>query len=104
MYFVADRKGNIEKEDSLQDRFFAWMYGHVSGRIILKLLVQPPISRFFGRVLDSGASKLFIPPFIRRSHLNMSEYKAKNIVPIMIFLKESLPQAPEVLIIRRKFS
>ena len=105
MYFVADRKGNIEKEDSLQDRFFAWMYGHVSGRIILKLLVQPPISRFFGRVLDSGASKLFIPPFIRRSHLNMSEYKTKKYSSYNDFFKRelapgarSIDYTPEILV------
>lgn len=78
MHLVADRKGNIEKENSRQDRFLEWMYTHLSGRIILKLLVRPAVSRLGGRLLDSGISKLLIRPFIRSHQIDMSDYKTKR--------------------------
>lgn len=69
---LADRKGNIEEMDSLQDRFLAWMYGHVWGRILIKPLVLPAVSRFGGRILSTGISRLAIAPFVRANHIDLS--------------------------------
>ena len=40
-----DREGNITTEDSGQDRFLRWMYNHRTGRMALKILVQPVVSK-----------------------------------------------------------
>lgn len=92
MYFVADRKGNIRQEDSLQDRFLGWMYTHVSGRMILKLLVRPSVSRFAGRILDGKISRVLIPPFIRSHHLQMTDYKKKNYTSYNDFFTRELAE------------
>ena len=49
MHFLADRGGRIVEENSLQDRFLEWMYGHVAGRVLLRPLVSPVFSRAGGR-------------------------------------------------------
>lgn len=56
-------------EDSLALRF---LYRTVPGRMILKLLVRPEISRLAGAVLDSGLSRWFVPYYIRKNEIDMS--------------------------------
>lgn len=56
-------------KDSLILRF---LYRTVPGRMVLKLLVQPRVSVFAGRILSSGVSKPFIPWYIRKNHIDMS--------------------------------
>lgn len=52
-----------------------FLYGTVPGRVILKLLVRPWVSRFSGLVMDMRISRLLIPGFVRRNGIDMSEYE-----------------------------
>ena len=45
MHLVADREGVIVEEDSLQDRILEWLYGCKAGRMILRPLISPVVSR-----------------------------------------------------------
>ena len=65
MHLVADRQGQIEEENSLQDRLLEWMYGHRSGRVMLRLLILPCVSKIGGKFLESRFSLILIPPFIK---------------------------------------
>lgn len=78
MHLIADREGNIIQENTMQDRFLEWMYTHKLGRLILKPLILPIVSKTGGRVLESGVSKILIRPFIRRHGIDMTEYEKKN--------------------------
>lgn len=48
-----------------------FIYKTVFGRMILKLLVQPEVSRVAGKFLSSGLSKWLIPFFIRKHKIDM---------------------------------
>lgn len=78
MHLIADRKGNITSEDSMQDRLLEWLYSHKSGRLLLKPLISPAVSRIGGRILESGASRILVGPFIRSHAIDMSEYEVKK--------------------------
>ena len=65
MYRIANRKGNVREQDSAQDRLLEWMYGHMAGRLLLRPLISPAVSKLGGRILSSGASRLLIRPFVR---------------------------------------
>lgn len=78
MHLVADRRGNVWKENSLQDRFLEWMYGHTAGRILLKPLTMPVVSGVGGFVLGTKASGLLIRPFIRSHSIDMSQFEKKK--------------------------
>lgn len=54
-------------KESLSLRF---LYRTVPGRVILKILTLPPISRAAGRLLDSRISVCLIPYFIRKYHIS----------------------------------
>lgn len=56
-------------KDSLMLRI---LYRTVPGRMILKILVHPRVSVFAGRILSSGVSKAFIPWYIKKNHIDMS--------------------------------
>ncbi len=55
-------------KDSLALRF---LYRTIPGRMVLKLLVRPEISRLAGAVLDSGLSGRFVPYYIRKNRIDM---------------------------------
>ena len=52
MNLIADRKGNISEENSLQDCLLEKLYGNAAGRLLLKPLVSPLFSRAGGAFLQ----------------------------------------------------
>ena len=55
-----------------------FLYNTVPGRIILKLLIMPFISKIVGFFHDSSLSKLKIKSFIKNNNINMDEYETKE--------------------------
>lgn len=78
MFLVADREGHITEENSLQDRLLEKLYGCAAGRILLRPLVSPAVSKIGGVILDSPFSRILIRPFIRSQCINMAEYEEKR--------------------------
>lgn len=102
---VADRDGRIREEVSAQDRVLAGLYGHALGRILLRPLVTPAVSKLGGRFLDSCLSRIFIGRFVRSHGINMAEYRPKKYRSYNdFFTRRILPEArrveraPEVLV------
>ncbi len=58
-----------------QDKFLARLYGSATGRMLLKPLVSPVISRAAGWFLSTRLSKVFIKPFIKSNHIDMSQFE-----------------------------
>lgn len=56
-------------KESLALRF---LYGTFPGRVILKLLVHPTVSKAAGRFLSSGASKWIVPHYVHKHKINMN--------------------------------
>lgn len=50
-----------------------FLYRTIPGRLVLKLLVQPKVSRTAGRFLSSGPSRWMVPYYIRRHRINMED-------------------------------
>ena len=55
-----------------------FLYGAALGRLVLKLLCRPRVSRLCGRFLDSGLSRPLIRPFVRRHGIDLSEYVSEE--------------------------
>lgn len=70
------RNGIVREGESSQDRLLAVLYGSALGRLLLKPLTAPIVSRLAGRFLSAKASRLLIKPFIKQNHINMVEYEA----------------------------
>lgn len=70
-----DRNGNIVSEEEGQDRLLETLYGTAAGRGLVKLLVNPAVSKAGGNLLDRGVSKLLVSPFIEKNHIAMEQYE-----------------------------
>ena len=105
MHLIADRKGNITKQNALQDRLLDKLYGHAAGRVLLKPLVSPLFSRMGGAFLDSGFSRFLIRHFICRHGIDMWDYQPKDYTSFNDFFTRRLTEgarrvekSPEVLV------
>lgn len=73
-----DRKGNITIEESRQDQLLARLYNDRGGRVCLKLLIKPFVSKAAGMFLSSSLSKGLIPGFVKRNGIDLSEYEKQE--------------------------
>lgn len=71
---IKTRNGDIIVTNENQNKLLKKLYGSVLGRVLLKTLTAPVISRAAGAFMDSKASKLLIKPFIKRSGIDTSQY------------------------------
>ncbi len=64
----------IEKTDG-QEKALSFLYGTALGRIILKPLTAPWISKVAGALLSTKPSCILIKPFIKSNNIDMSQFK-----------------------------
>lgn len=69
------RDGVLTDAPNGQDRLLAALYGHAWGRLLLRPLTAPPLSRLAGRLLSTGASRVLIGPFIRNNKIDMTQFQ-----------------------------
>lgn len=101
----ADRSGKRWEESSVQDRFLEKLYESAPGRMLVKILVQPPVSRAGGWLLSTSGSRLLIPGFVRRHRLDPSQWEKHKFSSYNDFFTRKLregarpiPDDPELLI------
>lgn len=73
-----DRNGNLVPGDDGQDRFLEWMYDTRPGRLLVKLMIRPGVSRAAGWLLDRRVSALAVRPFIRKNHICMDDFEQRR--------------------------
>lgn len=74
----ADRSGNTYEYDDLQDRVLKYLYGSMPGRVLIKQLAKPWVSKLAQILLSSGFSRIFIPFFIKWKKIDMKDYENKK--------------------------
>lgn len=71
----VDRNGVNQTQNETQDKVLGVLYQTLMGRILLRQLVKPWVSKAGGRCLNHPMSKCLIGPFIKKNHINMDEYE-----------------------------
>ena len=71
----AERNGKRWEETSFQDRLLQVLYESLPGRLLLKILVHPFVSRLGGRFMSSGLSCGMIRTFVNSHHINSDEWE-----------------------------
>ena len=62
--------GKTERESAA----LRFLYRTVPGRLVLRALTRPGLSRAAGRFLDAPVSRLLIGPFVQKNHICLDEY------------------------------
>lgn len=75
MYITRD--GKIINSNNKQDRLLKNMYSCSLGRSVIKLLINPWVSKLAGRILSTKASTILISPFIKGNNIDMTQYEKK---------------------------
>lgn len=68
------RDGTFTETQNGQDRFLAVLYGSALGRLLLKSLVAPQVSRLAGRLLSTRLSRMLIGPFCRKNGIDPGQF------------------------------
>ena len=70
-----DLQGKKVSNITNQDKLLSFLYTTIFGRMLLKPLIQPQVSKLAGRYLSSAHSKWLISKFIERNEINMDIYE-----------------------------
>lgn len=73
-----DKNGHVIKQNSKQDKLLAFLYTHKMGRIFLKPLVQPIISKAGGWLLNQKCSAVGIPFIVKKQKIELSQYEKQK--------------------------
>lgn len=94
-YKVKDRLNNqiIIKESKIN----IFLYNTKVGRILLKLLILPFISKIVGLYQDSRLSKKVIPKFIKNNHINMNDYERVEYKSFNDFFTRKIKEGKRVI-------
>ena len=71
---VYTPKPTVSMEE-IRNGALTFLYRTTVGRLFLKLLTRPAVSRIVGRFMDSQLSIPFIGSFVRRNHIDLSDYE-----------------------------
>ena len=71
---IKTRNGKTIVTNQAQNKLLKVLYGSAGGRVLLKGLTAPPLSRAAGKFMDSPLSKPLIKRFIASSGIDTSQY------------------------------
>ena len=86
----ALRNGTRWEETSFQDQFLEKLYGGLAGRMLVKILVCPGISRLGGWLLDTRLSRCLIPGFVKRHKLSPAQWEKQTFTSYNDFFTRKL--------------
>ena len=72
---MKHRDGRLIDQPGGQDRLLGVLYGSVIGRMLLRPLVAPAVSKLAGKFLSTRLSCFLIKPFIRKNGIDMQPFE-----------------------------
>ena len=73
-----DRMGNVTVEENGQDKLLRHLYNDRGGRLCLRVLVSPWISKMAGRLLNTGFSARFVGDFVEKNRIDLSIFEKQK--------------------------
>jgi len=72
------RDGTVIDRKDGQDSVLKILYGNMFGRLLLKILTMPALSKTAGFILSSRISCVLIKSFVKKYNIDMSQYEEAN--------------------------
>ena len=69
------RNGKLVEQKNGQDRILEFLYGTAAGRLLLKPLTLPIVSKVAGAFLSTPLSCALIDPFVKKNNIDMAQYE-----------------------------
>lgn len=95
-----NREGTPVETYDGEGKTIEFLYGSAAGRLLLRFLISPVVSKVAGAFLDCPFSVWLVRPFIRKNHLDLSNYpdrryRSFNDFFTRIILPDRRPVAPD---------
>ncbi len=91
------RNGKLIEVQDGQERTLKLLYGTTLGRMFLKPLTKPWISKVAGSFLSTKASCIFIKPFIQKNNIDMSQFEEEEYASYNAFFSRKIRQGARTL-------
>lgn len=75
-YVVRDRNGNTSVSE--ESKTVKFLYGTFIGRLFVKVLSFPILSKFVGFLLNSGVSKFKVKSFVKKNSIDLGLYEKNS--------------------------
>lgn len=85
-----DRRGNEITGNEKQDRILRLLYGTLAGRLLMKPLVQPVVSRIAGRFLNTKLSSFLAGAAVKKYRIDLSDYEERYFSSYNAFFRRKL--------------
>ena len=69
---ILDVPSPVDVEENGQDKLLRHLYNDRGGRLCLRVLVSPWISKMAGRLLNTGFSARFVGDFVEKNRIDLS--------------------------------
>ena len=69
------RDGTEIEKKIIYEGYLGGMYRRLTGRMVLKMLTRPVVSKCAGWALSTKSSRVLVGPFVRRTGIDLSEYE-----------------------------
>ena len=69
------RDGTEVQKKMIYESYMGGMYRRLTGRMVLKMLTKPCVSKCAGWALSTRSSRVLVRPFVRRTGIDLSEYE-----------------------------
>lgn len=76
---ASERRPTVDPEALRPGLSLRFLYNTAPGRLVLKAVTRPAVSKLVGRVLSSSLSRRFIPGFVRKNHIDVDRYDLSDI-------------------------
>lgn len=82
------RDGTLVDSYDGEGQIISLLYNTKAGRLFLRILISPPVSKIAGLILDSRLSAILVNPFIKKNNLN--DYPKRNYQSFNDFFTRSI--------------
>ena len=72
------RDGTEIQKKIIYEGLMGRMYERLTGRMVLKMLTKPCVSKCAGWALSTRASRMLVGPFVRRNGIDLTEYEQER--------------------------
>ena len=86
------RDGSLVETYDNEGKLIEYLYDNKLGRILLNILISPIVSRAAGWFLDTKPSALLVEPFIKKNHLDLSDYPDREYSSFNDFFKRKISE------------
>lgn len=95
-----NRDGSPVETYDGEGRTIEFLYGSGAGRLLLRFLISPVVSKTAGIFLDCPLSVCLVRPFIRKNHLDLTDYPSRRYKSFNDFFRRAIlpgrrPVAPD---------